>query len=190
MVRPPNIVTERIEFSFISLTVPRFISIGGFSIQITPVIQKPRRCYRCQRFCHTKNQSRSTYPSCEHCAGRHLTNLCPYKDLSPFCKNCRREHPASSNLCPIFKMEFGILKIRYTTNCSRSEAKEMFFAENPDLEGVIHSRNDSYIVTPQLTDGPSVPDPTQGNVDSAELQGEKYYPPPRNIKIQNCLLPN
>lgn len=143
LVRDPNIITDRVEFSFSSPTVPRFITIGGFLFQITPVIQKPRRCYRCQRFCHTMNQCRSTYPSCEHCSGRHQSNLCPYKELTPCCKNCKRDHPSSSNLCPIFKMEFGILKIRYSTNCGRTEAKKMFLMENPDLERAIQSRDDS-----------------------------------------------
>ncbi|XP_043473426.1 uncharacterized protein LOC122505707 [Leptopilina heterotoma] len=173
LVRPPNIITNRVEFSFNSLTVPRFITVGGFSIQITPVIQRPRRCFRCQRFCHTKNQCRSTYPSCEHCSGRHLTDLCPYKELPPCCKNCKREHVASSNLCPIFKMEFGILKLRYTTNCNRSEAKAMFFAENPDLDGVIHSRNDSLIVAPPLPDGLVEPEPTYAASDKADPRGEE-----------------
>ncbi|XP_051168509.1 uncharacterized protein LOC127286194 [Leptopilina boulardi] len=144
LVNEDNTIQDKIEFTFESPTVPRYIQLGEFMIQITPSIQHPRRCFRCQRFCHDMNQCRSTYPSCEFCAGRHLTRFCPNGHLPPKCKNCKGLHLASSSECPVYKFEFGILKHRYSTNCNRDEAKLLFFSENPDLTNRVTAREESF----------------------------------------------
>ncbi|XP_051159291.1 uncharacterized protein LOC127280379 [Leptopilina boulardi] len=128
-----NHILDRDEFTFNGPLVPRNIQLGGYLIQITLVIQRPRRCFRCQRFCHVANQCRSAYPSCKFCAGRHFTSVCPNGRLPPSCNNCKKNHMASSSDCPIFKLDFGFLKFRYTTNCNKDKAKMSFYAENPDL---------------------------------------------------------
>lgn len=138
-----NVIYDKVEFTFNKPAVPRNIRLGDFIIAITPTIPHPRRCYRYQRFYHTMDQCRSTYPSYEHCAGRHSIVDCPKGEHNPTCKNCEGDHAASSSSCPIFKLEFGILRHRFTTNCDREKAKLPFYAENPDLYNEVEARPDS-----------------------------------------------
>ncbi|XP_051170406.1 uncharacterized protein LOC127287489 [Leptopilina boulardi] len=175
LVDDRNNILDRVEFTFNGPTVPRNIQLGGFTIQITPIIQRPRRCYRCQRFCHVANQCRSAYPSCEFCAGQHLTNVCPNGHLSPLCKNCKRNHIASSTKCTIFKMEFGIRKHRYTSNCNRDEAKLAFYAENPDLVNNLQSRDE---ISPS-------PHNSRGNQQLPFSTQETGTSTPLNVSYQN-----
>lgn len=173
IVNDDKTILDKIEFTFNSPTIPRHIQIGEFLIQITPSIQRPRRCFRCQRFCHDANQCRSTYPSCEFYSGKHLSNLCPNGHLRPKCKNCKGEHIASSSDCPVFKFEFGILRHRYNTNCNREEAKLMFFTENPDLANRVTVRTDSPPSSPHIAHGGALGQPLNmvTHPDPQSIQG-------------------
>lgn len=64
IVNPRGLNTDRVEFTFDLPTIPKNIKMGGCIIKLIPVVFKPRRCYRCQRFCYVATQCRSTYPFC------------------------------------------------------------------------------------------------------------------------------
>lgn len=95
-------LSSRVEFVFDSVVIPRNITIEGFSIPITPVIPKPSRCFRCQRYCHVMAQCRSSRPYCEYCSEGHSTNFCPNMNRVRKCKNCKGKHIASSMECTIY----------------------------------------------------------------------------------------
>ncbi|XP_051161344.1 uncharacterized protein LOC127291699 [Leptopilina boulardi] len=182
-----NTILEKIEFTFNSPIVPRNIVLGDFVIPITPSLQRPRRCFRCQRYCHVANQCRSTYPTCEFCSGRHLTDLCPNGHLQPKCKNCKGSHVASSSECPVFKFEFGILKYRYIHNCNREEAKLLFYAENPDLLNNIETRGETPLPLPVIRQGMTSTQPTRSSTP-IDLQDKVNNPIPDPVlEISNAL---
>lgn len=174
VVDDENTIFDKVEFIFDGPTVPRIIRVGDFIIPITLSIPRPRRCYRCQRFCHTIDQCRSSYPSCELCAGRHSSIMCPREAQRRKCKNCNGDHPATLITCPIYKMEFGILKHKYITNCDRAEVKLLFFAGNPDLYQDIDQRPDDSMNVPlhsDVNDAPNNPPTGQSTLIAHSSDG-------------------
>lgn len=69
-------ITDRVEFMFNTNCVPEGVALRDYTINLTPSAPRLRRCYKCQIFAHPANQCRSTYPSCEFCAEKHLTLHC------------------------------------------------------------------------------------------------------------------
>ena len=67
-----------------------------------------KRCNKCQRFHHYKNECKAVKPSCGKCAGEHETDKCETCDKEnfvPVCVNCKRDkhkfghsHTATSRL--------------------------------------------------------------------------------------------
>lgn len=132
-LNPYRTISTRVEFVFEIVVIPKYIVIEGFAVNITPVILRPSRCFRCQRFCYVAAQCRSSKAYCEFCSEGHRTILCPKCNNRKKCQNCREEHLASSTDCPIYKMEFEVSKMRYLENVGRVEAIEILRKVSPEL---------------------------------------------------------
>ena len=52
--------SDRVEFVFSTIIIPRKLSLVSVVFDLTPVIPPPRRCCCCQRFRHISEQCRST----------------------------------------------------------------------------------------------------------------------------------
>ena len=58
--------SDRIEFVFSTVNVPRRLSLASVAFELTAIIPHPKRCFSCQRFRHISEQCRSTHPTCEY----------------------------------------------------------------------------------------------------------------------------
>jgi hypothetical protein len=102
-------------------------------------VPNPMRCFRCQRYGHTK--SRCTKAEvCANCGqAQHVDGQpCP---SAAHCINCKGDHAASSKKCPQWleekqiiqiKEEFGIgypeARARYTASQSNAQVQNMQYA--------------------------------------------------------------
>ena len=114
---------DTVELTMETSSIPSTISLSGFELELFPVIPPPCRCYTCQRFRHISSQCRSSRPCCEFCVGHHHTRDCSHGVRSARCSNCFGDHMASSRVCPIFRYEHEVMRVRYWNNCGFSEAE-------------------------------------------------------------------
>ena len=56
--------SEIIEFTMGTTSIPSFVSLADFELELFPVTPPPRRCYICQRFRHISSQSSPSRPGC------------------------------------------------------------------------------------------------------------------------------
>ena len=68
--------THSVVLSFNQEELPRDVTIGYVRVKVRPYIPNPMRCYRCQRFGHTRIACRNR-PACAKCAStEHLDDEC------------------------------------------------------------------------------------------------------------------
>lgn len=108
------------------------------------------------------NQCRSTHPACEFCAGRHLTAHCVNSNSKSKCRNCKGGHAASSSSCPVYLLKYGILKLRYSTGCSKEDAKFILLNTNTDLMSEVLPRGDRSLSDSSGGAGDVPPDSVRG----------------------------
>lgn len=120
----------------------------GYVLQLAPTVPRLRRCFKCQIFGYTVNLCRSTYPASEFCAGRHLTTYCFNRNNQSKYRNCKGRHAVSSSQCPVYIYKFNILKLRYSTGCSKEEAKIIVGNGNAEaLDGSLSGSCNVSVVT-------------------------------------------
>ena len=84
----------------------------------------PFRCFNCQRFGH--HQDRCTRPPvCGRCAENGTKHTDCKKEA--FCTNCKKNHPANSKDCEIWKREKDISKMKYVKNITFQEARKIIW---------------------------------------------------------------
>ncbi|GBO22673.1 hypothetical protein AVEN_230202-1 [Araneus ventricosus] len=94
-------------------------------------IPNPIRCFKCQRFGHSKTACRGRQ-TCYKCASvDHLTSDCQSTEL--LCANCKQPHSADSKDCPQWKKEKKIQEVRTKQNLSYYEAKKLLFTEQNSM---------------------------------------------------------
>ena len=71
-------------------------------------ILKTIQCSKCNKYGHGLNTCKSPYKVCPHCTRNHNLKECNYKEESPKCCNCGKDHRASSNKCNIRKKHTDI----------------------------------------------------------------------------------
>lgn len=115
------IPTLLVKVFFRELVLPKSIVIDCVERKVRHYIPKVRRCYKCLRFGHLKDQCKGKM-RCANCLGEHDAKGCK-EETSP-CVNCGSFHHNSMSLiCPQFKKEQQILKIKYEQNLSFPEAR-------------------------------------------------------------------
>ena len=113
---------------FNSPDLPSDIKICFENITILPYVPNPLRCYKCQRFGHSKTHCRKKEVCAKCCQENHIFENCPNE---PFCVNCEGAHPASDKNCPQWKKEKEIQSYKTTNNCSFKEAREAIEKQTP-----------------------------------------------------------
>ncbi|GFX98906.1 uncharacterized protein TNCV_1504821 [Trichonephila clavipes] len=83
---------------------------------------------QCQRFGHSQISCRGQL-TCSRCASvGHASTDC---SLEPKCINCLQPHPPDSKICPKWKIEKQIQKIKTTQNISYPEARKLIVPQLP-----------------------------------------------------------
>ncbi|GBN24737.1 putative RNA-directed DNA polymerase from transposon X-element, partial [Araneus ventricosus] len=105
------------------------ITAGYISCDIRPYIPNPVRCFKCQRFGHTKTACRGSSALCPRCSEPgHEETICQNPEK---CFNCKGNHASYSKTCPKWKLEKEIQSVKVTRNISIQEARKIVHDRTP-----------------------------------------------------------
>ena len=110
--------TDKFVVSFGMPERPERLVIGYEIALVDVYYDRPRRCFKCQRFGHTKTRC-SGNVCCARCGKAHDEKDC---HDSPHCVNCGGNHGAFSRDCPVFKEEQQIQRVKTDKGISFQEA--------------------------------------------------------------------
>ena len=123
-----KINTKHLILTFASTNLPKTIKAGYLQCSVRPYIPNPLRCFKCQRFGHSKTSCRGTL-TCSRCSAvGHESVDCnePYH-----CVNCKGDHPSYSRTCEKWKFEKEIQTVRTKQGISYPEARKIVESRTP-----------------------------------------------------------
>ena len=108
--------------TFQSQTLPKYIRVGYYRVAVSQFIPNPVRCYKCQKFGHTKFNCRKN-EVCTKCGQEDHTDSGECKNEAK-CVNCQGNHASNDKECPKWKEEKEIQRIKAKRGISYTEAKK------------------------------------------------------------------
>ncbi|GBN04963.1 putative RNA-directed DNA polymerase from transposon X-element [Araneus ventricosus] len=125
------IPTKHFILTFNTPRLPEYIKAGYVRCSVRPYIPNPLRCFKCQRFGHSKTNCRGTL-ICARCAvAGHESTGCTADEK---CVNCQGAHTSFSRSCPKWELEKEIVALKFKNNISFPEARRIVQAQTP-IEG-------------------------------------------------------
>ena len=127
--RDNNIIpTKHLILTFNTSTLPKYVIAGYLNCSIRPYVPNPMRCFKCQKFGHTKTSCRGQ-ETCSRCGetGHPFTEC----SKEPKCINCQGSHSANSKNCPKWVLEKQIQSIKVKNNVSYPEARKIAQTTQP-----------------------------------------------------------
>lgn len=113
--------TNTFILTFDAPTLPQRIKVGYLSVTVEQYIPNPLRCFKCQRYGHSKAACKRTV-NCARCGIEgHDDASCT---AAHHCFHCGSNHATYSRDCPEWKTQKSIVDIKYKQNISFREAKE------------------------------------------------------------------
>ena len=129
-----TIPTDSIILTFDSTAIPSTVTVGYTRVHVRTYVPNPMRCFRCQRFGHTKTHCRNR-PACAKCSSlEHLDEDCDA--TVPRCVNCgdaQLPHTSYDRSCPSYVREKEIIALKATRNLSFKEARDMYNQSHPTV---------------------------------------------------------
>ncbi|GBL90534.1 hypothetical protein AVEN_112644-1, partial [Araneus ventricosus] len=120
--------TKHFILTFNTPRLPEYIKAGYVRCSVRPYIPNPLRCFKCQRFGHSKTNCRGTL-TCARCAvAGHESTDCTAVEK---CVNCDGKHTSFSRSCPKWKVEKEVVATKYKQNISFPEARRLVKAQTP-----------------------------------------------------------
>ncbi|GBO00704.1 hypothetical protein AVEN_14112-1 [Araneus ventricosus] len=120
--------TKHFILTFNTPRLPEYIKAGYVRCSVRPYIPNPLRCFKCQRFGHSKTNCRWTL-TCARCAAAgHESTDCTAVEK---CVNCDGKHTSFSRSCPKWKVEKEVVATKYKQNISFPEARRLVKAQTP-----------------------------------------------------------
>ena len=115
--------------TFNSHVLPTEIRVAYLKVRVRVYVPNPMRCFKCQRFGHTKQHCKSV-AQCAKCSSpAHGANEC--NSVEPKCVNCKGGHPSYSKDCQRWKDEKEIMAIMTKDKLSFNEARKQYRAAHP-----------------------------------------------------------
>ena len=108
--------------TFESQTLPKYIRVGYYRVAVSQFIPNPVRCYKCQKFGHTKFNCRKN-EVCTKCGQEDHTDHQECKNEAK-CVNCQGNHASNDKSCPKWKEEKEIQRIKTERGITYTEAKK------------------------------------------------------------------
>lgn len=116
--------THLFVFTFDSPILPKEIKAAYLNLPVRPFIPQPLRCYKCQQFGHFTLKCRSAVNICGICTEIVVDPTTEKKCQNPAkCVNCDDAHPSFSKICPRYRTEYAIQKIKVEKSISYVQAK-------------------------------------------------------------------
>ncbi|GBO25961.1 hypothetical protein AVEN_87126-1 [Araneus ventricosus] len=150
--------TKHLIITFHSPKLPECIKAGYMRLAVRPYIPTPLRCFKCQRFGHSKDSCRGTL-TCARCAeAGHESSGCTAEEK---CVNCKGSHTSFSRSCSAWKFEKEVIAEKVTKNLSYIEARQIksltpapgtSYASAVNQDNITLDKVSQYYKPPQLTD--------------------------------------
>ncbi|KAJ8674953.1 hypothetical protein QAD02_010739 [Eretmocerus hayati] len=149
--------TKTVQVTFRGQFLPPRVSMYKIHMRVEAYCPQVRQCYRCFNFGHVKANCKASQEICGHCGdpAHSPETPCSRKDLSPQCKNCKKNHRANDRACEVRKRQQEIRDLASTKNISVPEAKKIIIsrkryvtnsAEFPPLNSNLeHFQSQEYI---------------------------------------------
>ena len=126
--------TDNIVLTFNGSDLPPVVVVGYVRVKVRAYIPNPMRCFRCQRFGHTRTHCNGR-PTCSKCASTdHIEQACDSDTLR--CVNCgegQTPHASYDRSCPKYAEEKEINGIKTTRNITFREAREIYQETHPKI---------------------------------------------------------
>ncbi|GBM01282.1 hypothetical protein AVEN_170334-1 [Araneus ventricosus] len=122
--------TKHLILTFHSPKIPESVRAGYIKLTVKPYIPNPLRCFKRQRFGHSKASCRGTL-TCARCAeAGHDSSDCK---VSEKCVNCKGSHTSFSRLCSVWKFEKEVIAEKVKQDISFLEARQIVKSRTPTL---------------------------------------------------------
>ena len=130
--------------TFQASTLPRVVKLSDWHTELVDeYVDRPRQCFRCQKFGHVAKYCRQEQDTCGHCGtAGHKRDSC---NNPVSCFHCRAPHNASDRTCPKYVIECEVLKTQHSEKTSRIIALDIVLTRYPQ-----HSR--LYDASPPVAD--------------------------------------
>ncbi|GBN78254.1 hypothetical protein AVEN_58290-1 [Araneus ventricosus] len=120
--------TKHLILTFDSAKLPENIKAGYMRLSVRTYIPNPLRCFKCQRFGHSKTSCRGTL-TCARCAEvGHESTDCTRTEK---CVNCKGEHTSFSRNCIAWTREKEIITTKIKKQISYPEARKLVNSQTP-----------------------------------------------------------
>ncbi|GBM81916.1 hypothetical protein AVEN_4076-1 [Araneus ventricosus] len=169
--------TKHLILTFDSSKLPENIKAGYMRLSVRTYIPNPLRCFKCQRFGHSKTSCRGTL-TCARCAEvGHDSTDCTRTEK---CVNCKGEHTSFSRNCFAWKQEKEIISTKIKNQISFQEARKLIKSRTP-------TPGNSYVSAVKKSTAPS----TQTNPDVSICSSKppdsiaRASPPITNLPISS-----
>ena len=102
-----------VKITFEGNILPEAISIEWSHYKVSPYVQPPLQCFKCQRMGHVAARCNSQ-TRCMLCSGNHNRTDCTVDPAEHKCANCKGEHRANDPICPHYKQAKEVEVLRST----------------------------------------------------------------------------
>ncbi|GBN27506.1 hypothetical protein AVEN_67563-1 [Araneus ventricosus] len=169
--------TKHLILTFDSAKLPENIKAGYMRLSVRAYIPNPLRCFKCQRFGHSKTSCRGTL-TCARCAEvGHESTDCTRAEK---CVNCKGEHTSFSRNCSAWKQEKEIISTKIKKQISYQEARKLIKSQTP-TPGNIYVSAVKKSTVPSTQTNPNVSISSSKPSDSTA----KASPPVTNFPISS-----
>ena len=120
-----RVETNTLFLTFCTPILPQSIKIGYLNVKVEMYIPSPMRCFKCQKFGHTRDR----------CSGEEVCGTCSMQVHNGPCQNpakcvnCEGAHSSSSKHCPVWLTETEIQKVKTVKKIPFFEARKLVAGE-------------------------------------------------------------
>ena len=127
------IPSSSIVVSFIGQNLPTEIFVFNVKSYVNPFVSKPKQCFNCFAFVHTKNICKHQ-KRCIYCGKEEKENCCSKVDYH--CIHCQKDHRSTDYKCEIYEKHLRINTLMAYYNIPFIEAKKIIIpeAQRPPLD--------------------------------------------------------
>ena len=118
--------TNTLFLTFCTPKLPRSIKVGYLYVRVEQYIPSPMRCFKCQKFGHTKQRCTGE-EVCDSCGKPVHSEKCEHPVC---CVNCGGAHTSSSKQCPIWQTEKEIQRVKTEKRLPFFEAKKLVMGDS------------------------------------------------------------
>ena len=152
--------SKTITVSFRGQDLPTKIELGVKHFDLKPFIDKPRRCFRCNSYEHSKFTCRNDY-SCYRCGLQYkTTDEHTPKECQevPKCVHCKLDHMTGNGKCVVEKKEMKWKTLMVEMGITRRDAKIRYPTGESEPFSVVASKSPPFSIPLNFSSQPVFPE--------------------------------